>query len=83
MTQPNRTSTVGDGTVYFEDVEVGRTYWGSEVVADEEELLAYGRRFDPWPMHTDPDIGDASPLAVSWHQVDTRSASTTCQSTRS
>ena len=62
MTQPERTSTGGGGTVYFEDIEVGRTYWGSELVADEEELIAYGRRFDPWPMHTDPYIGDASPL---------------------
>ncbi len=39
-----------------------RPFWGSELVADEEELLAYGRRFDPWPMHSDPDIGEASPL---------------------
>ena len=50
------------GTVYYEDVEVGRPYWGSELVADEQELLAYGQRFDPWPMHADPDVGDASPL---------------------
>jgi len=62
MTQPERTSTGAEGTVYFEDIEVGNTCWGSELVADEAELIAYGRRFDPWPMHTDPNIGDASPL---------------------
>ena len=50
------------GTVYFEDVEIGRPYWGTELVADEQEMLAYGQRFDPWPMHADPDVGDASPL---------------------
>jgi acyl dehydratase len=50
------------GTVYFEDVEVGQPYWGSELVADEQEMLAYGQRFDPWPMHSEPDIGNASPL---------------------
>ena len=47
---------------YFEDIEIGHPYWGTDLVADEQEMLAYGQRFDPWPMHTDPDIGDASPL---------------------
>lgn len=50
------------GAVYFEDLEIGRPYFGAELVADEAEMLEYGRRFDPWPMHADPDIGDASPL---------------------
>jgi len=49
-------------TVYYEDIELGRPYWGTELVADESELLDYGRRFDPWPMHSDPNVGDASPL---------------------
>lgn len=57
------------GTIYFDDVEVGRPYWGSELVADEEGLLAYGRRFDPWPMHADPDVGDASPLGGLVHAI--------------
>lgn len=50
------------GAVYFEDLEVGHPYFGAELVADEQEMLEYGRRFDPWPMHVNPDIGDASPL---------------------
>lgn len=47
---------------YFEDIEIGRPYWGTELVVDEREMLAYGQQFDPWPMHADPDVGDASPL---------------------
>lgn len=47
---------------YFEDLVVGHPYFGSELIADQQEMLEYGRRFDPWPMHADPDIGDASPL---------------------
>jgi acyl dehydratase len=50
------------GAVYFEDVEIGRPYWGTELLADEQEMLDYGQRFDPWPMHADPDVGDASPF---------------------
>ncbi len=50
------------GLVYLEDLEVGRPYIGAELVADEREMVEYGRRFDPWPMHVDPDIGDESPF---------------------
>ena len=50
------------GIVHFEDVEVGHPYWGTEIVADEQEMLDYGQRFDPWPMHADPEVGAASPL---------------------
>lgn len=48
--------------VYFEDVVVGHPYFGAELVADEQEMVEYGRRFDPWPMHADRNIGDASPF---------------------
>ena len=50
------------GIVHFEDVEVGHPYWGTEIVADEQEMLDYGQRFDHWPMHADPEVGAASPL---------------------
>ena len=50
------------GTVYFEDVEVGNPYWGTELVVDEQEMLAYGQRFDPWPMHADPEAAAESPF---------------------
>ena len=50
------------GTVYFEDVEVGYPYWGTELVADEQEMLSYGQKFDPWPMHADPEAAAESPF---------------------
>lgn len=48
-------------TVFFEDIEVGTEYWGTEEVADVAEMVAYAERFDPWPMHTDADAGAATP----------------------
>lgn len=83
MTQPERTSASGEETVWFEDIEVRNTYWGSELVADEAELIADGR--DSIPGRCTPTRTSATRprSAVSWHQAATRSASTTCQSTQS
>ena len=41
--------------VYFEDLVDGRTYWGTECVADKEEMLKYARKNDPWPFHADEE----------------------------
>jgi acyl dehydratase len=41
--------------VYFEDLVDGRTYWGTECVADKEEMLEYARKNDPWPFHADEE----------------------------
>lgn len=48
--------------VYFEDIEVGRTTISAPVVADHEELVEYGRRFDPWPMHFDEEAARSTPF---------------------
>ncbi len=40
-------------SIYFEDLEEGAVRWGSEQLADREEMLAYARRNDPWPFHLD------------------------------
>jgi acyl dehydratase len=40
-------------TVYFEDLQIGSVHLGGECVCDGEEMLAYGRRNDPWPFHID------------------------------
>jgi acyl dehydratase len=46
---------------YYEDLEVGVT---SRAEADhlvtEEEILEFGRRWDPQPFHTDPEAAAAS-----------------------
>jgi acyl dehydratase len=44
--------------IFFEDIVVGSEMWGPDVVADEAEMLDYGHRFDPWPMHVDPSSTD-------------------------
>jgi acyl dehydratase len=56
---------------YFEDVRVGDTsVLGSRTVT-EEEILRFGRAYDPQPFHTDPDAAAASLfgglIASGWH----------------
>jgi acyl dehydratase len=56
---------------WFEDYAVGNVYELGPVIVEEAEILDFGRRYDPQPFHTDPNIGAASPyggLIVSgWH----------------
>ena len=47
---------------FYEDIEVGHEYWGSEEIADRDEMVAYGKRFDPWPMHVSEEAGRATPF---------------------
>ena len=46
--------------VYFEDMEEGSIHWGSECPVDREEMLDYGRRYDPWPFHVDEEAAERS-----------------------
>ena len=39
--------------VYFEDLAIGTSFLSEEVAVDNEEMLAYNRRNDPWPFHVD------------------------------
>jgi acyl dehydratase len=56
---------------WFEDYRAGQVYEFGPAVMEEAEILDFGRRFDPQPFHTDPDIGAASPFgglaASGWH----------------
>lgn len=49
-------------TVYFEDLEIGSVHLGQEVACDEDEMLEYGRRNDPWPFHVDEVAAAHSPF---------------------
>lgn len=40
---------------YFEDLTVGRSRALGSVTADGEEMVEFARRYDPQPVHTDPD----------------------------
>ena len=46
--------------IYFEDLEVGTQPQQPEIVVDEEEMLEYSRRYDPWPIHIDDKAAEAS-----------------------
>ena len=39
--------------IYFEDLVVSDSFASDEVTVDNEEMLAYNRRNDPWPFHVD------------------------------
>lgn len=41
-------------TLHLEDYEPGLTMSGGTYAVTEEEILEFGRRFDPQPFHTDP-----------------------------
>ncbi|HYB43644.1 MAG TPA: MaoC family dehydratase [Candidatus Methylomirabilis sp.] len=56
---------------YFEDVQVGETeVLGSHTIS-EAEIVAFARKYDPQPFHTDPEAAAATIfgglIASGWH----------------
>jgi acyl dehydratase len=45
---------------YFEDYVPGDIHEFGSIVADEKEMIAFARRFDPQPFHTDPEAAKQS-----------------------
>ena len=39
--------------IYFEDLVIGGSFVTDEVTVDDEEMLTYNRRNNPWPFHVD------------------------------
>ena len=39
---------------YFEDYVPGAIHEFGSIAVDESEMIAFARRFDPQPFHTDP-----------------------------
>jgi acyl dehydratase len=50
------------GLIYFEDINVGDSWTSSSLVVDREEMLAYNRANDPWPIHVDAAAAARSPF---------------------
>ncbi len=45
----------GEGKLFHEDIEVGRTYDCGRKQVTKEEIIAFARQFDPQPMHLDEE----------------------------
>jgi acyl dehydratase len=56
---------------WFEDYEPGSVHEFGSIRVDEEEVLAFGRRFDPQVFHTDPEAAKGTEygglIASGWH----------------
>ena len=50
------------GMVFFEDFPPGYAEESPEVEASREEMLAYARENDPWPIHTDEEFASSTPF---------------------
>ena len=48
------------GKRYWEDLAPGDGFTCGPVAFDREGILEYGRRYDPWPFHTDEAAAEAS-----------------------
>lgn len=57
---------------YFEDYPEGAVFDIGEIAMEEEELIAFARRFDPQPFHVDAAVAAADYpygglIASGWH----------------
>ena len=53
------------GMIYFEDLSPGDSWTSSELIVDADEMLAYARANDPWPIHIDPGAAAKTPFGGS------------------
>lgn len=67
----NTTEPMVAETRYFEDYIAGMTHEFGSILVEEEEVIAFARRFDPQPFHMDPDAAQESAfgglIASGWH----------------
>ncbi len=49
-------------TRYFEDFRLGDTWSSPPTLITAEEITAFGRNYDPQPMHTDAELAAAGPF---------------------
>lgn len=67
----NRPSMTPAADRYFEDFVPGSTHEFGPAVVDEAEIIEFARRYDPQPIHTDPEWARTGPfgglIASGWH----------------
>jgi acyl dehydratase len=60
-----------EGHLYFEDYVPGSVREFGPTVVDEAEIVEFARRYDPQPIHTDPEWALSGPfgglIASGWH----------------
>ncbi len=58
---------------YFEDYIEGDVHNLGSVTVDRDEIISFAERFDPQPIHTDPEAAKLKPfggiIASGWHTV--------------
>ncbi|MCA1961465.1 MAG: MaoC family dehydratase [Desulfomonile sp.] len=68
---PHATFTRPIDDRYLEDYTRGGVYELGRIMVEESEVIAFGRRFDPQPFHTDPEAAKNSSfgglIASGWH----------------
>src|SRR5690242_547870 len=56
---------------YFEDYPVGQVDEFGDILVTAEDIVAFARRYDPQPMHIDPEAAARGPfgglIASGWH----------------
>ncbi|MES2185758.1 MAG: MaoC family dehydratase [Pseudomonadota bacterium] len=56
---------------YFEDLAPGERWVSAPVEITAQDIMAFGRDYDPQPMHTDPEAAARGPfgglIASGWH----------------
>jgi acyl dehydratase len=56
---------------YFEDYVEGDVYSFGSIEVEEDEVIAFAKRFDPQSLHTDPEAAEKTPfggvIASGWH----------------
>lgn len=60
-------------TRYFEDISVGETFSKGSRTITGSEIIEFAEKFDPQPMHTDPEVARQTRFgkhfASGWHTV--------------
>ena len=58
---------------YFEDYTAGAVYEYGHIAVTEAQIIEFARRFDPQPIHADPDFAATGPfgglIASGWHSA--------------
>jgi acyl dehydratase len=56
---------------YLEDLKIGEAWTSEKVLIEVEDVIEFGRKFDPQPFHIDEEAAKASPfgglIASGWH----------------